>query len=485
MNISMKIAVSVATVAMVGMSLHATLPGTARSWTSDSDSTANQRPVKVVSIPESSIIDEVIWVVGDEPILKSEVEAMRLQAEEEGIRWTGDPDCAIPEQLALQKLYLHQAAIDSVEVTESEVMQEVDRIINHWIQGIGSREKLEEYRKQSITEMRQEMRETFRDRLMIDKMKRQLVEDINVSPADVRRYFNDLPEDSIPFVPTEVEVEILTKTPRIEQEEINRVKNELRNYTDRVTKGETSFATLARLYSEDPGSARQGGEMDYMGRGMLDPTFANVAFNLTDPNKISKIVETEFGFHIIQLIDKRGDKIKCRHILLKPQVSPEAIEQGKQRLDSIAADIREGKFSFEDAASALSDDKDTRSSKGLMANLTEDGRTTSKFRMQDLSAFSTDVARVVDTMKVGEVSQAFQMINSKGKTVCAIVKLKSRVEGHRATITEDFQTMKNVVLAQRRDDFLKEWVKDKLKDIYVRMNDRYKDCQFEYEGWIK
>ena len=206
MNISMKIAVSVATVAMVGMSLHATLPGTARSWTSDSDSTANQRPVKVVSIPESSIIDEVIWVVGDEPILKSEVEAMRLQAEEEGIRWTGDPDCAIPEQLALQKLYLHQAAIDSVEVTESEVMQEVDRIINHWIQGIGSREKLEEYRKQSITEMRQEMRETFRDRLMIDKMKRQLVEDINVSPADVRRYFNDLPEDSIPFVPTEVEV---------------------------------------------------------------------------------------------------------------------------------------------------------------------------------------------------------------------------------------------------------------------------------------
>lgn len=486
MNVSTKIVVSAATVALVGMSLHATLPGTARSWTTDNDSTTIQKPVKVVSIPESSIIDEVIWVVGDEPILKSEVEGMRLQAEEEGIRWEGDPDCAIPEQLALQKLYLHQAAIDSVEVTESEVMQEVDRILNRWIQGIGSREKLEEYRKQSITQMRQEMRETLRDRLMIDKMKQQLVEDIAVSPADVRRYFNNLPEDSIPFVPTEVEVEILTKTPRIEQEEINRVKNELRSYTDRVTRGETSFATLARLYSEDTGSARQGGELDYMGRGMLDPTFANVAFNLTDPNKISKIVETEFGFHIIQLIDKRGDKIKCRHILLKPQVTAEAIEQGKQRLDSIAADIREGKFSFEDAATALSDDKDTRSSKGLMANLMEDGRTTtSKFRMQDLSAYSTDVARVVDTLKVGEVSQAFQMITPKGQTVCAIVKLKSRVEGHRATITEDFQTMKNVVLAQRRDDYLKEWVKDKLKNIYVRMNDRYKDCQFEYEGWIK
>lgn len=485
MNVSNKIVVSAAAVVMMALSLHATLPGTARSWTAEKDSSTNQTPVKVVSIPESSIIDEVIWVVGDEPILKSEVEAMRLQAEEEGIRWPGDPDCAIPEQLALQKLYLHQAAIDSVEVTESEVMQEVDRIINHWIQGIGSREKLEEYRKQSITEMRQEMRETFRDRLMIDKMKQQLVEDIAVSPADVRRFFQDLPEDSIPFVPTEVEVQILTKTPRIDQEEINRVKDELRSYTDRVTKGETSFATLARLYSEDPGSARQGGEMDYVGRGMLDPAFANVAFNLTDPKKISKIVETEFGYHIIQLIDKRGDKIKCRHILLKPQVSAEAIEQGRLRLDSIAADIREGKFSFEDAASILSDDKDTRSSKGLMANLTEDGRTTSKFRMQDLSALSTDVARVVDTLKVGEVSQAFQMINSKGKTVCAIVRLKSRVEGHRATITEDFQTMKNVVLAKRREDYLKEWVKDKLKNIYVRMNDRYKDCQFEYEGWIK
>jgi peptidyl-prolyl cis-trans isomerase SurA len=273
----------------------------------------------------------------------------------------------------------------------------------------------------------------------------------------------------------------VTLTPRIEQEEINRVKNDLRDYTDRVNRGETTFATLARLYSEDPGSARQGGELDYTGRGMLDPAFANVAFNLTDPKKISKIVETEFGYHIIQLIDKRGDKIKCRHILLKPRVSSEALEKAQHRLDSIATDIRAGKFSFDEAASYISDDKDTRSSKGLMANTSEAGRT-SKFRMQDLP---TEVARVVDTMKVGQVSDAFQMINSKGKTVSAIVKLKSRIDGHRATITEDFQEMKNVVLLKRRQAFLKEWVKNKLKNIYVRMNDRYKDCQFEYEGWIK
>ena len=448
------------------------------------DSSQDKDSVAKADLPlhESSVVDEVIWVVGDEAILKSDVEVMRLQAEAEGVRFPGDPDCAIPEQIALQKLYLHQAAIDSIEVTESEVNQSVDQQINYWLQMVGgSKEKLEEYRKQSITQMRASMHDDFRDRQLIQKMQEKLVEGIKVSPADVRTFFMNVPEDSIPFVPTVVEVQIVTQTPRVEQEEINRVKDVLREYTDRVNRGETTFATLARLYSEDPGSARQGGELDYSGRGMLDPAFANVAFNLTDPKKISKIVETEFGFHIIQLIDKRGDKIKCRHILLKPKVSSEAITKAQHRLDSIGNDIRAGKFSFDEAATFISDDKDTRSSKGLMANTSEAGRT-SKFRMQDLP---TEIARVVDTLKVGQVSDAFQMTNSRGKTVCAIVMLKSRVEGHRATITEDFQAMKEVVLRNRREAYLKDWVKEKLKTIYVRVNDRYKDCKFEYEGWIK
>ena len=346
---------------------------------------------------------------------------------------------------------------------------------------IGSREKLEEYRKQSITQMRQQMHDDFKNQQLIQKMKQELVKDIKVSPAQVRKYFNNLPADSIPFVPTEVEVEILTMQPRIPMEEINRVKNQLRDFTDRVNKGETTFATLARLYSEDPGSARMGGEMDYIGRGMLDPAFANVAFNLTDPKKISKIVESEFGYHIIQLIDKRGDKIKCRHILLKPVVSQEAIDKSIGRLDSIGNDIRAKKFSFEEAAGALSDDKDTRNNKGLMANATSADRT-SKFQMKDLP---TEVARVVDTMKVGQVSAPFTMVNSKGKTTCALIKLVSRVDGHRATITEDFQVMKDVVLAKEREKTLHDWVVDKIKKTYVRMNDRYKDCKFEYQGWVK
>lgn len=392
----------------------------------------------VDSADPASVVDEVIWVVGDEPILLSDVEMARMQAEMEGVKWEGDPDCTIPEQLAVQKLFLHQAAIDSIEVSESEVAQSVEHQISAWLQMVdGNKERLEEYKRKSLAELRISLHDDFKDRLLIEREREKLVEDITVSPADVRRYFSELPEDSIPMVPTEVEVQIITRTPKVEQAEIDRIKNELRNYTEMVTSGQTSFTALAKLYSEDPGTARMGGEFpDYVGRGMLDPAFANVAFNLTDPKKISKIVETDFGYHIIQLIDKRGDKIKVRHILLKPNVSNEAIETASMQLDSIADEIRAGKFTFEQAASFLSDDKDTRNNNGLMANTTESGRT-SKFQLRNLPS---EIARVVDTLKVGEVSAPFQMINEKnGKLVCVVAKLKSRVEMHRATITEDFR----------------------------------------------
>ena len=435
-----------------------------------------------VNVPATNgnVVDEVVWVVGDEAILKSDIEMMRLQAEQEGLTWSGDPDCSIPEQLAVQKLFLHQAAIDSIEVTESEITQSIEEQLNYWIQMIGSREKLEEYRKQSITQMRQEMHDDFKNRELVQKMKQKLVSDINVSPAEVRNYFKDMPQDSLPMIPTLVEVQIITSEPRVTQEEVNRVKNQLREYTERVNNGETTFATLARLYSED-GSARQGGELGYTPRAALDPAFASVAFNLTDPKKVSKVVETEFGYHIIQLIDRRGDRINVRHILLKPRVSSEAITKAKERLDSVANDVRGGKFTFDDAATYISDDKDTKRNHGLMANVTDQTRT-SRFRMQDLP---TEVARQVERMQVGDISPSFEMINSKGKRVCAIVKLKSRTDSHRATITEDFQVMKDVVLAKRREQALHDWVAQKLKNTYVRMNEQYRDCKFEYEGWVK
>lgn len=439
-------------------------------------------PKAEATVPQSSIVDEVIWVVGDEPILKSDVEEMRMQGLAEGINFGSDPDFSIPEQIAVQKLFLHQAEIDSIEVTESEIAQGVNQQINRWVEMAGSKEKLEEYRKRSINDMRTELHDQFRDQQLIQKMKEKLVKDVKVTPADVRAYFRNLPEDSIPYVPTEVEVEILVNAPRIKQSEINRVKDELRSFTDRVNKGETTFSTLARLYSEDPGSARQGGELGYTGRGVLDPNFAAVAFNLTDPKKISKIVESEFGYHIIQLIDKRGDKINVRHILLKPKVSPDEIEAATHRLDSISNDIHTGKFTFEQAASYLSDDKDTRNNEGLMSNSTANGMT-SRFQMKDLP---TEVARVVDTMKVNEISRPFEMINSKGKTVMAIVKLKSRTLGHKATITEDYQVMKDVVLNKEREKTIHDWVVDKIKHTYVRMLPQYRVPEkYEYQGWVK
>ena len=446
-----------------------------------------------------TIVDEVIWVVGDEAILKSDVEAMRIQGQQEGMHWNGDPDCAIPEQIAVQKLFLNQAIIDSVEVTEAEISQGVEQYLENMISMIGSREKLEEYHKKNISQIRADLRDSYRERQMVQGMQQKLVKDLTVTPAEVRRYFRDIPQDSIPFVPTEVEVQIITQQPRIDQEEINRVKEELRDYTNRINKGDASFQTLARLYSEDPGTARRGGELDYTGRGMLDPAFANVAFGLTDPKKVSKIVESEFGFHIIQLIDKRGDKIKVRHIMRKPVVSDDAVEKALSRLDTIATSIRQGevpemlkafvnpekpieKFSFEDAVSVFSDDKDTRNNNGLMFNVTQEGQRTSRFKLADLPA---EVAKTVDTLQVGAVSQPFQMINERGKTVCAIVKLKNRTEGHKATITEDFQVLKNVVLAKRREEVIHDWVVKRIKSTYVRINDRYRNCNFEYEGWIR
>lgn len=441
-----------------------------------------------------NVVDEVVWVVGDEAILRSDVEVTRIQAAMEGQRWQGDPDCAIPEQLAVQKLFLHQAAIDSIDkdVTEAEISSQIEARIEYMIEQIGSREKLEEYRKQSLTQIRQSMHDDLRDQLLIQKMKQKLVQDIVVTPAEVRRYFKDMPQDSIPFVPTEVEVQIITQTPKISIEEINRVKDKLREYTDRINRGETSFQTLARLYSQD-GSARNGGELGYTGRAGWVPEFANVAFNLTDPKKVSKIVETEFGYHIIQLIDKRGDKVNARHILLKPVVSDSAINKSTAFLDSIADNIRQGvtpdflagrytgTFNFEDAATIISDDKDTRNNRGLMANRSERGQT-SRFRLQDLPP---EVAKAVDTLQVGQISRAFQMINSQGKTVCVVAKLKSRTEGHKATITEDFQVMKDMVQQKRQEQKLHDWVVNKIKNTYVRIDDAYRNCNFEYEGWIR
>ncbi len=432
----------------------------------------------------NNVIDEVIWIVGDEAILKSDVEQARIDGLAQGQRWGGDPYCVIPEQLAVQKLFLHQAAIDSVEVSDNDVFQSVNKRIDYYISEIGSKEKVEEYFGKSITQLREQLYTIIKDDEMMNQVRSGLVKNIKVTPAQVRRYFKDMPEDSIPFVPTKVEVQIIVRNPKISQEEIDRVKADLRDYTERVNNGTSKFSTLAVMYSEDPGSARRGGELGFTGKGMLVPEFANVAFNLTDTKTVSKIVESEFGFHIIQLIEKRGDQINVRHILRKPRVSDEALTTAINELDSLSDEIRKGTFTFDECTQYVSDDKDTRNNYGVMVNSNQesDSYGTPKFEFKDLLP---EVGKVVAGLNIGEISKPFVMVNSKNKEVVAIVKLKNRINGHRATMTDDYQVLQNVVVNKLSAEKIDNWIREKMKTTYVRINDEWKSCEFQYPGWIK
>lgn len=438
----------------------------------------------MTSFAQSNVVDEVIWVVGDEAILRSEVESMRRDPDWSKIQ--GNPYCVIPERLAIQKLFLHQAIIDSIDVSDTDVNRMVESTINEWIVRAGSKEKLEEYMNMPMTQIKEDMYDNVRNQSIVDEMQKALTKDIKVTPAEVRRYFKDLPEDSLPYIQTQVKVQLIMRQPEIPQTEIDRVKDQLRSIAERVNNGE-SFAALARTYSKCP-SWRQGGELGYTSKLEWDPAFANVAFSLNDPKKVSKVVESENGFHIIQLIDKRGDKINVRHILMRPEVERESIDTCLAKLDSLVMDVRENKYTFEEAAAYVSDDKDTRNNRGLMSRMmvTESGaERTSRFTMSDLAEFSPEIARAVEGLEVGEMSKPFEMVNQKGKQVCAVVKLKSRISAHRASVQEDFQVLKDVVMNHKKQEFLKDWIAQKQKSTYIRINEDWRVCDFEYPGWVK
>ncbi|MBR1889406.1 MAG: peptidylprolyl isomerase [Alloprevotella sp.] len=426
----------------------------------------------------SNVIDEVVWVVGDDPILLSDVEETRLGQEESG-EVVNNPYCTIPEQLAVQKLFLHQADLDSIYASESDVAREVDYMLDNAIQNFyGSRENLEAVTHKTYAQLRELRKRIVRDQNRVEQVQRKIVENVKVTPAEVREYFKSMPADSLPYIAKQVEVEIITREPQVPREEIERIETQLREWARAVNAGETAFATLARFYSEDPGSARDGGELGYKGRGELVPEFANVAFSLNDPKKVSKIVKSEYGYHIIQLIDKRGDKVNCRHILIKPHIADSLLQKQKLTLDSVASQIQEGKFTFEQAATYISDDKDTKNNHGLMNNYNErTGVSTARFEMKDLNQ---DIAKVVDTLQVGQISSPFVYTNKKGQQVCAIVKLKERIEGHRANTTEDFQVLKDVVYEKRCQEKLDKWIAKKAETTYVRISPDWRNCNFQY-----
>ena len=432
-----------------------------------------------LSSAQENVIDQVEWVVGDKAILRSDIEGAIDFWVQENRKFEGDPYCVVGEDLAVQQLFIHQAGLDSVEISEMDVMKEVDRALENMIARAGSKEKLEEYLGKTHSQIREMYYEHYENMMLTETVRKNIIGDIKVSPALVRKYYNSLPEDSIPYMPMQVEVQIITQNPEIEIDEIERIKSELRGYAERVNNGETSFSTLALLYSEDKGSARLGGELDFSGRGELAPEFAAVAFNLTDPNKVSKIVETEFGFHIIQLVEKRGDRVKVRHILRKPQVSDNSIVTMLARLDTIREDIKNGLFTFEAGASEISHDKDTRNNNGVMF-YNEQGMSYSKFELQNLPV---EVAAAVEKMKVGDISKPFVMVQRNGKTVCAIVKLKSRVEGHKANMRDDYDYLKQLYSAKMGEEKVSKWIKEKQKNTYVRVNKEKRECKFLYPDW--
>jgi peptidyl-prolyl cis-trans isomerase SurA len=432
----------------------------------------------------ADVIDEVVWVVGDDAILLSEVESQRLFMQNDGIRFEGDPYCFIPEQIAIQKLYLNQAKLDSIEANEQSVIQEVDAWMNMAVNQIGSREKVEEYFGKKFAQIKEERKEMVREQQVVREVQRKLIGSVKLTPSEVRRYYNHLPQDSLPFIPTTVEVQIITLEPVIPLEEIDYIKARLREFTEDITSGRREFSTLARLYSEDPGSSVQGGEMGFVGRGSLLPEFAAVAFSLNDPKRVSSIVETEYGFHIIQLIEKRGDRINVRHLLLRPKVSEKEFENASGRLDSLCVALNESRFTFEEAATLVSYDKNTRNNKGLMVNKNPESShySTPRFEMQELPQ---EIGKVIDTMKVGTISQPFRMLTDKQKEVVAIVKLKARTEQHKANLTDDYQALKTIVEEQKKTEVLNRWITQKQKTTYVRISEGWKNCDFRFPGWVK
>jgi peptidyl-prolyl cis-trans isomerase SurA len=428
---------------------------------------------------QSNVIDEVIAVIGDEPVLKSDIEFQYQQALMEGAEFAGDMRCHILEQMMIQNLLLEQAKIDSIEVSENQVLMTVDRQINNFINRAGSREKLEEWLNKSILQIKEEQRELVRNQMLTQQMRQEITKDVNVTPLEIRRFFRETPEDSLPKMPAQYEYQKIAITPEISQEEIERVKARLRDFQRQVREGR-DFATLAVLYSEDPNSAARGGELGLTPRASLVPEFAQVAFNLRDKNKVSKIVETEFGFHIMQLIERQGDRINVRHILLKPKPSREAIEEAREMADSLVSLIRKDSISFEEAALRYSSDKDSRANGGYVIN----PRTQStKFELQEIQP---DIAQKLEKMEEGEISAPFLMKDQRlGVDQFTIVKLTKKTPPHTANMVDDYQTIKRMLENKKSEETFRDWIRKKQRETYITIKDEWKECGFEFKGWIK
>ena len=425
---------------------------------------------------QKNVVDKIIAVVGEEIILKSDIENEFLHEQGQGmLSSSGNYKTEILEQQLIQKLLVAQAKLDSVTITEAEVEAEVANRIDYLISNIGSRERLEAYFGKNLEEIKDEMRSPIREKLITENMQQKIVDKIRVTPSEVRTFFRKLPKDSLPDIPDKYEIQQIVLKPNISEAEKERIRERLRTYREQILSGEKTFNTLAVLYSEC-GSAPRGGELGYNTKTGWVPEFSDAAFNLK-PGKISKIVETEFGFHIIQLIDRQGEKINVRHILLTPKITEDERQEAIHRLDTIKGYIADGKMTFEEAASYFSTDKKTRNNGGLLSNQNAD----SKIAKAEISG---ETAKQVNRMKVGDVSEPF-MERTDNREEYKIIKIKALYPQHKANLDDDWMMFESMLKQEKQMDKLEKWVKEKQSSTYIHIDDEFKNDKFRYDGWFK
>lgn len=420
---------------------------------------------------QGKIIDQVIAVVGGHIILESDIEAQYLQYRmQEGISGSSSTvKCSMLESMLYQKLLLNQAELDSVEVSDSQVEAEMDRRLRHYIGLLGSPEKFEEYYQKSILEFKDELRDQVRELIMVETVQDKITGDVKVTPTEVKSFFKTIPTDSIPLINTEVELLQIVKLPPVNREETEKVKNKLQEIRYRVLNGE-NFATLAILYSEDPGSAKNGGELGLFGRGEMYPAFEAAAFSL-EKGAVSDLVETEAGYHILQMIERRGEYVNVRHILLRPKVSPYDLAQAKIKLDSISNQIKADKITFDEAVIKYSEDP-SKNNGGILIN-----------PMTGTSLFETDqldpkVAFVIDKLEVGDISEPVQFQTQENKDAYRILYMKKRTEPHKANLKQDYDKIQAWATEDKKQKVINKWISNKAGQTYVKINDAYKDCTF-------
>ena len=428
---------------------------------------------------QKNVVDKIVAIVGEEIILKSDIENAYLQEQGQGlVSSSADYRTELLERQLVQKLLMAQAQIDSIFVTEDQVENAVERQIEFFIGNAGSKERLEAYFGKPIEEIKDDMRAPFRERLITEQMQQKIVEKIRITPSEVRSYFKKLPKDSLPEMPDRYELQQIVLRPRISDAEKERIRERLREFREQILNGEKTFNTLAVLYSEDPQSAVRGGELGYIPRNQLDPAFAEAAFNLK-LGRISKIVESEFGFHIIQLIDRQGDKINVRHILLQPKIADEEKEEALHHLDTIRRYIVDGKMTFEEAAAYFSSDKKTLKNGGLVADpQTADSRIAR-------ANIPGETAREINKLKVGEISMPFVSHSERGQEEYKIVKVKAFYPRHQANLEEDWQNFELMLTEEKQMSKLEKWIKEKQANTYIHIDEEYRNGKFRYDGWIK